>query len=84
MLRFIYLLTKLIHPSTTILACVNFFLAAGISDYYVMELGQTEPAMFKYLLICGFVLLIPAVIHAMFNLLIELARMEKKHNALHR
>ena len=92
MLRFIYLLSKAIYPGTTFLACISFYVAASTSDYYVMELGQTEPEIFKYFMIGGLILLIPCVIYSLLNLLVEIAKarvakkakVRRKHNAIHR
>ncbi len=91
MLRFIYLLTRTIHPVTTAFACICFYLAASTSDFYVTELGQTEPESVQMLITFGLVMLIPCVIYSALNLLLEIARIRvrakkgaKKHNAIHR
>ena len=47
------------------LALVCGLLAAGTSDYHVMELGTEAPATVNRLLLIGFVLMLPTIFYLM-------------------
>lgn len=52
------------------MAAIGFiclFLGTSTSDYYVMELRQTEPEYVWQLITVGVVLMVPAAINAFFN-----------------
>lgn len=56
-------LWPIIRGLCTALGLVTLFLAVSTSDYYVMELGEEEPAHMFWMLAIGAVLLVPAVVH---------------------
>lgn len=43
------------------------FCATSTSDYYVLELGQAEPSSVWTSVAIGFALLMPTIIHAIFE-----------------
>lgn len=58
----------------TVMAIVGGILicgGVGTSDYYVIELGQAEPASVWPTIITGAILIIPALIHVIFKELKE-------------
>lgn len=67
----IYRFIKNLHRTSLVLSFLSFFMAAGISDYNVLELGQQEPAMFGTMIKLGFILLIPTAIYMALNYMIE-------------
>ena len=54
----------------TIMAAIGIILVfggIGASDYYVMELEQTEPSCVWKMIVAGLILLLPSVVHALRN-----------------
>ena len=43
------------------------FGAAGTSDYYVLELGQREPSSVWTTLVIGLLMMVPFVLHAIYE-----------------
>lgn len=57
---------RLLKKARILMAVIGFMLIySGIStsDYYVMELGQAEPANVWKMIVIGFLLIVPSVIH---------------------
>ena len=61
---------RIFRNLTAISGFVMLICAAGTSDYYVMELGMSEPPYFVRNLVIGLVLLMPM----MLQVLVDLAR----------
>jgi hypothetical protein len=59
---------KIIRNLLAIAGAVSILGAISTSDYYVIELGQVEPAYIKTQIIVGAVLLIPMVFHVIYDI----------------
>lgn len=59
---------KIIRNLLAIAGAVTILGGASTSDYYVMELGQAEPAMVWQSMIIGALMLLPAVIEIFYNI----------------
>lgn len=57
-------LWKIVRNIMAIVGTLLIFGSVGTSDYYVMELGQPEPANFWPTIVVGFILITPTIIHA--------------------
>lgn len=64
-------LLKIIRIAMAAVGVILIFGGAGTSDYYVMELGQSEPARVWTLMLVGCVLIVPTIIHAIIEELKE-------------
>lgn len=56
-------LWKIVRTLMFVAGGILIFGAIGTSDYYVLELGQTEPASVWTTITIGFVLMIPTLLH---------------------
>lgn len=56
-------LWKIVRTLMAIIGIVLIFGAAGTSDYYVLELGQSEPSSVWMMLAVGFLMIVPLVFH---------------------
>lgn len=61
-------LWKIIRNLLAITGAVSIIGAISTSDYYVIELGQVEPAYIKTQIIIGAALLIPFVFHVLYDI----------------
>lgn len=59
---------KIVRNLLAICGAVSIYGAISTSDYYVIELGQVEPAYIKTQIIVGTVLLIPFVLHVLYEM----------------
>ena len=66
-------LWKIVRTMMAIVGGLLIFGAVGTSDYYVLELGQHEPASVWSTIIVGFVLITPMLIHVICEELKERA-----------
>lgn len=60
-------LLKVLRNLMSIIGFILIFGAVGTSDYYTIELKQSEPDRVWVLIIIGFALLIPAILHGIFG-----------------
>lgn len=60
-------LWKIIRNLLAIAGAVSIYGAISTSDYYVIELGQVEPAYIQTQIVIGVVLLIPFVLHVVYD-----------------
>lgn len=70
----IYRLTKKIHKFTAFAGALLLIFSAGASDFYVVELGQGEPASVGTMYAFGLYLMIPTAIY----LILEYIKESKK------
>ena len=56
-------LWKIVRTLMAIIGIVLIFGAAGTSDYYVLELGQSEPSSVWITLTIGLLMIVPLVFH---------------------
>ena len=61
-------LWKIIRTMSAIIGAVHLIFAVQTSDYYVMELGLAEPAYVKTHIIVGLLMLLPLLIHVLYDL----------------
>lgn len=54
---------KIVRTLMAVSGGILIYLAASTSDYHLYELGELEPYYIKYMIVWGFMLMIPAVIH---------------------
>lgn len=59
---------KIIRNLLAIVGAVCILGSVSTSDYYVIELGQVEPAYIKSQLIVGFLMVLPLLIHVFYLL----------------
>lgn len=64
-------LWKVVRTTMAVVGAILIFGGVGTSDFYVMELGQSEPAKVWTGIIIGCVLFMPTIIHAIFEELKE-------------
>lgn len=57
-------LWKIVRPTMAVVGGVLVYCGISTSDYYVMELGQTEPASVWWTIGIGLGLMLPTLIHA--------------------
>ena len=57
-------LWKIVRPLMAVVGGLMVFGAVGTSDYYVLELGQTEPSRVWTTLWVGLLLMAPTFLHA--------------------
>lgn len=60
-------LFKTISNALAVIGVLLMLGAVGTSDYYTMELGQTEPASVWSTIAVGFILIVPSVIHSIYT-----------------
>ena len=61
-------LWKIIRSFLAIGGFALLFCAASTSDYYVIELGQMEPAGFSQNLVVGLLMILPQIIHLVYDM----------------
>ena len=59
---------KIIRNLSAILGAVFLMGAVGTSDYYTIELGQTEPSSVYRNLIIGFILVLPLLVNTIYDM----------------
>lgn len=59
---------KIIRNLLAICGAVSIFGAVSTSDFYVIELGRTEPSYIGTQLIVGCILVIPFVLHVLYDI----------------
>ena len=59
---------KILRNLLAIVGAICIIGAVSTSDYYVIELGQVEPAYIKSQLIVGFLMVLPLLIHVFYLL----------------
>lgn len=74
----IYRFTKKVHKITLFIGLVCLMLASSTSDFYILEMGTTEPEIVGRLITAGLIMVIPSVIYAVLKML-----KEKKTNGIH-
>ena len=57
-------LWKIVRPLMAIVGGILVFGAIGTSDYYLIELGQSEPSYVMTTILVGVVMMLPTLIHA--------------------
>lgn len=62
---------KTLRTLMTIGGLVLMFLAVSTSDYYVLELGCSEPAYVWNYMLVGALMFAPALIHSIYELWLE-------------
>jgi hypothetical protein len=67
----IYRICKKVYKTSAGISLLLFYLAASVSDFHVVELGQAEPDSVNTLIVWGVVFLIPMVL---YGILKEIAR----------
>lgn len=58
-------LLKTFRNLTAVVALLCWLSAAGASDFYVMELGQSAPASVDTMIITGLLLMVPMALHVL-------------------
>jgi hypothetical protein len=56
-------LWKIVRPLMFVVGGILIFGAIGTSDYYVLQLGQAEPATVWSTITIGFALMVPTLLH---------------------
>ena len=60
-------LFKTISNALAVIGVLLILGGIGTSDYYTMELGQTEPSSVWTTLMWGFILIVPTLIHSIYT-----------------
>ena len=55
-------IAKYIRSTLSVIGAVLIYCGVSTSDYYVLELGQTEPARCGWMIAIGLLLFIPAIV----------------------
>lgn len=61
-------LWKIFRNLSAIAGLILLYCTVSTSDYYVMELGQAEPSYIKTHLILGVLLLVPLILHVLWDM----------------
>lgn len=68
---------KLIRGLMALLGGVLIYVGVSTSDYYVLELGTTEPSYVWWMICVGLMLILPAIIFSVYS-------EAKENNDVHR